>query len=455
MTTLTLCLVDAVSLKERSDNTLTLHVRERGELTLKACCTGVMDSLADLFQGGRDENYYAETLASERGLTSVTEFLRLLDGLKNEMLVGYEWRTRSVVHGFLEPLVPQFRPIYQTEDVSSQKLRLSRFCFIRRTDNFAVLEIPGGQCRVSLRTRSAWQWLAGLSEPCLVSDVELLPFKSLLASLGFLEGHNAEESEALASWEFHDRLFHASSRLTSGPRPIGATYRFKGRFPAPRALKGPSSSFRIPLDRQSSLLQSSNVAPFDAVLDRRRCIREMDDERPITLEELAETLHRTARIKDIIREGDMEVLHRPFPSGGGIHELEFYIAVRLCAGLEAGLYHYRGDEHCLYLLPSCLETGLLLRDAAADVRHPEIQPQCVIILASRLPRLAWKYQGIAYRLTLLNAGAAIQTLCLVATALDLACYPLGSGNSDLFAIATGLDQNEETSVGEVALGSSL
>ena len=60
-------------------------------------------------------------------------------------------------------------------------------------------------------------------------------------------------------------------------------------------------------------------------------------------------------------------------------------------------------------------------------------------LASRLPRLAWKYEGIAYRLGLLNAGVVIELMYLVATDMKLAPCANGSGDSRPFETATGLD----------------
>jgi SagB-type dehydrogenase family enzyme len=122
--------------------------------------------------------------------------------------------------------------------------------------------------------------------------------------------------------------------------------------------------------------------------------------------------------------------------------------------LDAGLYHYHGLEHALYRLPSSSDQiAPLIKDAAVAMGQPESPPQCVVLLASRLPRLAWKYQAIAYRITLMNAGVIFQTLYLVATAMNLACSALGNGNSVSFAKATGLDPLEETSVAEFALGS--
>jgi hypothetical protein len=60
----------------------------------------------------------------------------------------------------------------------------------------------------------------------------------------------------------------------------------------------------------------------------------------------------------------------------------------------------------------------------------------------------WKYQGMAYALILKDLGALLQTMYLVATAMNLAPCALGSGDTDLFAEATGLNPLEEASVGE-------
>ena len=81
-----------------------------------------------------------------------------------------------------------------------------------------------------------------------------------------------------------------------------------------------------------------------------------------------------------------------------------------------------------------------------------VPPQAVIVLASRLPRLAWKYEGIAYRLALLNAGVVIELMYLVATDMRLAPCANGSGDSRPFETATGLDPLEETAIAEFALG---
>jgi SagB-type dehydrogenase family enzyme len=69
----------------------------------------------------------------------------------------------------------------------------------------------------------------------------------------------------------------------------------------------------------------------------------------LELDTVGQLLHRVARIKSVlpgVRNG-RRTFCWPYPSGGAIHELEYYLAVRACAGLAPGFYHYRGLEHGL------------------------------------------------------------------------------------------------------------
>ena len=95
----------------------------------------------------------------------------------------------------------------------------------------------------------------------------------------------------------------------------------------------------------------------------------------------------------------------------------------------------------------------LLRDAAESTAIPEDTLQVLLILAARIPRLAWKYESIAYALTLKHVGVVYQTMYLAATAMGLAPCAVGGGDADLFARAVGTDYCAETSVGEFLLGS--
>jgi SagB-type dehydrogenase family enzyme len=277
------------------------------------------------------------------------------------------------------------------------------------------------------------------------------PLLALFWRAGFLEPAGGPEPEARATWEFHDRLFHAASRGGRDAVPLGGTYRFLDRFPPPPVIRPPLSAEAIALPPPDLAAVAARSDRLAAVMDRRTSSREHAAS-PMALAALSEFLFRVARIIRVFADGGHDLMSRPFPSGGSIYEIEFYVAVGACRGLEPGLYEYRGAEHALRRLPRAGDgTRRLLADAARAMGRPET-PQVLIVLTSRLPRFAWKYEAIAYRLTLLNAGVAIQTMYLVATDMGLAGCANGSGNSRLFAEITGLDPLEETSIAEFTLG---
>ena len=177
---------------------------------------------------------------------------------------------------------------------------------------------------------------------------------------------------------------------------------------------------------------------------------------------MGEFLFRVARVKDRraweaptpagpIR---VESATRPYPAGGGLYELEVYAVVNACENVAPGLYHYDPAGHRLERLPaSDADFRALLSDAARSAGASADGLQVVLVLASRFPRLAWKYASLAYALTLKHVGVVYQTMYLAATAMGLAPCALGGGDSDLFARAAGVDYYAETSVGEFLLGS--
>jgi SagB-type dehydrogenase family enzyme len=78
-------------------------------------------------------------------------------------------------------------------------------------------------------------------------------------------------------------------------------------------------------------------------------------------------------------------------------------------------------------------------------------PDILFTLAARIQRVAWKYQSLAYALILKDTGVLFQQMYLVAAALGLRPCALGTGDTQLFAKASGLAFTRETSVGEFAL----
>jgi SagB-type dehydrogenase family enzyme len=145
---------------------------------------------------------------------------------------------------------------------------------------------------------------------------------------------------------------------------------------------------------------------------------------------------------------------RPYPCGGAAYELELYLTVRRCAGLAPGVYHYDAAEHALRLVNDDPEIRRQLIDLGSLSTGGEAVPDVLFTVTSRFQRLSWKYQSIAYAVTLKHVGVLYQTMYLVATAMGLAACGLGSGNSALAERAFGLDPLRESAVGEFLLGSA-
>jgi SagB-type dehydrogenase family enzyme len=345
---------------------------------------------------------------------------------------------------------------------------LSRFVYAHPVAGQMMLESPRSPIQVSLHYPPAMVLMAALAWPRrsneLVDQVPGLPPAVVTALFNLLFNANfltqfqdngvAQEDEdlALAQWEFHDLLFHSRSRRGRHAQPGGNTMRFKDQIEPLPVVKPNMSAEVIPLYRPNLDAASAADVPFTQVLEQRRSIRTFGDS-PITLEQLGEFLFRSARIRSIIKTELGVLSSRPYPSGGAMYELELYLAVDKCTGLERGLYHYQPQTHQLHQLAAKNnEVDALLHDAARSMSQPA-RPQVLVIMAARFQRVAWKYETLAYAMILKNVGVLQQTMNLVATAMGLAACALGNGDSDLFARAAGVDYYAETSVGELALGS--
>jgi SagB-type dehydrogenase family enzyme len=127
--------------------------------------------------------------------------------------------------------------------------------------------------------------------------------------------------------------------------------------------------------------------------------------------------------------------------------------VNRCRGLARGIYHYDPVEHQLGRLDTPRQALQSLLDDCPPPEDPRNPWQILIVITARFRRVTWKYRALSYATILKDVGALLQTMYLVATALDLAPCALGGGDSERFARIIGRDFFDETSVGEFLLGS--
>lgn len=259
-------------------------------------------------------------------------------------------------------------------------------------------------------------------------------FGDLLDSLGFLEGADSSALEPL--WEATDLGFHQQS-LNFRRGPWGGTYRFgkkkKLRF---KKKPRPEATFALKSEKPGKLAE---------VLRARRSNRQFND-RALSLPTLAAFLQESFG-----KSGTP----RPFPSAGGIYEQELYLVVAEGQPVPPGFYRYESKtmrlEKWAYRkgMPSIADWQKM---AMQNLSPSKLIPPIVGILTSKHALLAVKYERIAYRLSLLNAGCFLQAAALSASQRNLAYCPLGAVNPQLFEQATGIPMTEESPVAAFALG---
>jgi SagB-type dehydrogenase family enzyme len=388
-----------------------------------------------------------------------------------------EYRLGSTAKGgclvVIEPQMPDYVPRLP-KLAASDRIVLSRFCYLRRRGNEMILESPRSGALYRIRDPQVAMALATLAVPHAVSKLRRLdnypgdPLLALLLDCQMLfkvepssEGlRDSEGEDRLVLWDFHDLLFHTHSTEGRQANPLGGVYPYAGIMPPPAAIRAPWPGKAIDLGKLSAA-PTDAPSPLSALMQARHSVRGFDDGQPITLTELSHFLDRTARIQAKWQhqlEGGGPVIDyttRPYPAGGGSYELELYLTVNNCEGLARGFYHYDAERHALVPVAAVandIDNHLASAEFAMDAPGP---PQILITMAARFDRISWKYSSIAYSLILKDVGVLIQTLYLTATEMDLGGCAIGSNNIDLFARMTGIDFHVEGPVGQFALGRGL
>jgi SagB-type dehydrogenase family enzyme len=373
----------------------------------------------------------------------------------------------------IEPQLPDYwprTPLLRDTDT----LVLSRFAYMRRRGNEMVLESPRAGALFRICNPNLATALALLSTPHQIKPLrrrDSFPGVELLALLVDCQilfktdasgdnGLRSTEGDAnLVLWDFHDLLFHTRSTEGRHANPLGGLYPYAGLISPPPAIRPRWPGKKMDL-RKFSAAHSAAISPTATLLRERHSTRNFDDQRPITLAELARFLDGTARVQSRMRnrlelgDGGPVINHalRPYPSAGAAYELELYLAVNKCEGLAKGFYHYDAGGHALGPINVHRNELEALLTGAAFAMGAPAAPQILITITARFGRISWKYSSIAYSLILKNVGVLMQTFYLMATDLGLGACAIGTININLFAKMTGIEFHVEGPVGQFAIG---
>ncbi|TVU52232.1 MAG: PatA/PatG family cyanobactin maturation protease [Arthrospira sp. PLM2.Bin9] len=434
--------------------------------------TGIGDALAHLQAGTATLQQLTQTLSEQEGAEAREQLAATLQQIGDRGWLQYAVLPLAIA----EPMVESAELDLNSPHWTQAKVSLSRFAYQRSHAGGMVLESPLSKFRVKLLDWRSSAILAQLAQPQPLGWVTPPPqigaetayqFLNLLWATGFLTVE--VEAPELKLWEFHNLLFHSRCRQGRHDYPTGdiaASLDIWDEFPV---VKPPMSGQIVPLPQLSIDAIRQRDKTLTTAIEKRASIREYDENHPITVEQLGELLYRTARVKEIYthdaEQAELlkaqfgedfdwgEISRRPYPCGGAMYELEIYLAVRRCAGVKPGLYHYDPLNHQLAQIDAAdTDIQALIKDAHQSSGEQGM-PQVLLIITARFGRLFRKYRSLAYALVLKHVGVLCQNLYLVATNMGLAPCALGGGDSDRFAQATGLDYVVESSVGEFMLGS--
>ncbi len=365
----------------------------------------------------------------------------------------------------IEPQIADYWP-QKAEIKPSDTIVLSRFAYLRRRGDDFVLESPLAGALFRLCDAKIAAALAALCVPQKLSalskrdDFASPALLGLLLDCGTVFKVDAAEKRPLrlaegdfnlVFWDFHDLLFHSRSTEGRHANPTGGVYPYNGLIPPLPAVRPSWPGKKIELRGNPPALR-----PIAKIFRERHSIRSFDDAKPVTLAELSEFLDGAARnISGPTAETGIDDgghVARPYPSAGASHELELYIAVNKCQGLERGFYHYDAGAHALVPIDVAAPALDATIAGAQSAMGAPMRPQIVITIAARFGRVSWKYSALAYSLILKDVGLLTQTLYLMASDMGLGGCAIGLSNIDLFEKMTGVPFRVEGPVGQFALG---
>jgi SagB-type dehydrogenase family enzyme len=437
--------VPRVRVERTADNILLHHphfaeavrVPEKMDWLVKALteATHSEDSLMDKHQGD-----FAAMMAT----------MNLYRQLHVMGLVGYVLRDEAKTILEMFPQAAGIEPISPYDLDTAQVYRASRFAYVHIEDGQMLIESANSKAYLVVHEPQILTWFAAFQTGISIADFRAKFGQSemLIQVVCCLISMNAIVAENEPQWDFHDAVFHTRSRR-GRYRIFGSKQALGEVETIPPVIKTVDNMDAIALYKPDIDQLKQADMTLTAALESRTSIRQ-HGANPISLQQLGEFLYRTARVTGYRQGENLTLTRRLYPAGGAVYELEIYLAVQACDGLETGLYHYNPDTHTLTpVIIGDVDHFLHQATSAALVESGQI----LVLMTARFQRMARFYHTLAYSLILKHVGALMQTMYLVATAMNLAPCAIGSGDSDLFAEMTDIPYFEEGLVGEMLLGS--
>lgn len=159
---------------------------------------------------------------------------------------------------------------------------------------------------------------------------------------------------------------------------------------------------------------------LSAILKARRSVRSFSGE-DITLKELSHILYSACGLID--NNGSLDNSRRPYPSAGARYPLEVYSILLKSKSLKKGLYHYNVKQNSLELLLNKDLSRWLMKTCGKELWLKNVA--AILVVTGVFDRTRIKYGDRGYRYILIEAGALLQNISLIANELGLGTCLIG------------------------------
>ncbi len=182
----------------------------------------------------------------------------------------------------------------------------------------------------------------------------------------------------------------------------------------------------------------TNINIFDIIKDRTSH-RSFNSE-CISLAELSFLLWATQGVKRVM--GDNYATLRTVPSAGARHPFETYIVVNRVEGLKSGVYRYLPLTHQLLYIFEGENFEKMLFDLTLGQKF--VGKSAVTFIWSVIPyRGEWRYNSVAHKVMLLDAGHVCQNLYLACEAISCGTCGIAAYNQKEFDRFLNLEGEDE------------
>lgn len=261
-----------------------------------------------------------------------------------------------------------------------------------------------------------------------------------LVSCGVLEQAQEPATQPPPPWEPSALAVHRGGGESAGPQ------RWRGPSPSPFTVieKGTPT---VALPKPASLEMR-----LEDALGRRRSRRDYRNV-SMPLHDLSTALFHSARIVEwAAASANSLFVRHPYASGGGRGELEVYAIPLNVESLLPRCYRYDAFGHCLVEVGAGTSDDPLWSRWIEAATLTRSYPSLVLVITAVFYRVMWKYGSMGLPLLYKNCGCLVQTVYLVAEALDMATCALSAPPEAEICESLNIDPLHESVVSGMTLG---